>query len=72
MQSIVQGHLHTQSYVEWFVGSKERVFAMQAVCGIDRKSYAMAYAKAGKKPVISCGVVLDKGKTPINLLMNLN
>lgn len=72
MQSIVQGHLHTQSYVEWFVGSKERVFAMQVGCGIDRKSYAMAYAKAGKKPVIGCGVVLDKGNTPINLLMNLN
>jgi hypothetical protein len=31
----------------------------------------MAYAKYGKKPAIGCMVVLDNGKTPINLLMNL-
>jgi hypothetical protein len=43
---------------------------MQVGCGIDHTSYAMAYAKAGKKPAIACGVVL-RGETPINLLMPL-
>lgn len=71
MQSVVQGHLHTQSYLEWTVGKYHRLFAMQVGCGIDRNSYAMAYAKAGKKPVIGCGVVLNGGKTPINLIMDL-
>lgn len=71
MVSIVQGHLHTQAYIEWNVGARHRAFAMQVGCGIDRKSYAMAYAKTGKKPIIGCGVVLDRGNTPINLIMEL-
>ena len=71
LQSIVQGHLHTQSYVEWTVGSRYKVFAMQVGCGVDRRAYAMAYAKAGRKPVIGCGVVLDGGKTPITLTMEM-
>lgn len=71
LQSVVQGHLHTQSYVEWTVGSRYKVFAMQVGCGIDRHSYAMAYAKTGRKPIIGCGVVLDYGKTPISVTMEM-
>jgi len=71
LNSVVQGHLHSQAYTEWIVGRKYKVFGMQVGCGIDRKSYAMAYAKAGKKPAIGCGVVLDNGKQPINVLMEL-
>ena len=70
MQSVVQGHLHTQAYVEYQVGRKSRVFGMQVGCGINHETYAMAYAKAGKKPAIACGVVLG-GKTGIVELMNL-
>jgi hypothetical protein len=43
---------------------------MQVGCGIDFSSYAMAYAKAGKKPAVGCGVVIG-GKTAINCLMEL-
>ena len=71
MQNTVQGHLHTQAYCEHYVGQNFRVFGMQVGCGIDHESYAMAYAKYGKKPAIGCAVVLDNGKIPINLLMNL-
>ena len=71
MMNTVQGHLHTQAYCEHFVGQKFRVFGMQVGCGIDHESYAMAYAKTGKKPAIGCGVVLNSGKLPINLLMKL-
>lgn len=70
LQSIVQGHLHTQCYTEWYVGAKFKIFGMQVGCGIDHKSYAMAYAKEHKKPAIACGVIL-KGKTPINCMMEL-
>jgi len=70
MQNTVQGHLHTQCYIEHYCGQNFRVFGMQVGCGIDHDSYAMAYAKRGKKPAIACGVVLG-GKTPINLLMPL-
>jgi metallophosphoesterase superfamily enzyme len=70
MMSTVQGHLHTQAYAEWFVGANFKIFGMQVGCGIDHHSYAMAYAKSGKKPAIGCGVVID-GKVAVNELMEL-
>jgi metallophosphoesterase superfamily enzyme len=70
MMSTVQGHLHTQAYVEWFVGQNFKVFGMQVGCGIDHDAYAMAYAKRGKKPAIGCGVIIE-GNTAINCLMEL-
>jgi metallophosphoesterase superfamily enzyme len=70
MMSTVQGHLHSQAYTDWFVGQKYKIFGCQVGCGIDNKSYAMAYAKAGKKPAIGCAVVLH-GDVCINELMNL-
>ena len=71
MMNTVQGHLHTQCYIEHYVGQNFRVFGMQVGCGIDFSSYAMAYAKYGKKPAIGCAVVLNNGTLPINLLMPL-
>ena len=41
---------------------------MQTGCGIDHEKYAFAYAKAGKKPAISCGVVIG-GKEAIAVPM---
>ena len=70
MQSTVQGHLHTQLYTEFNVGAKARVFGMQVGCGIDHERYAFAYAKAGKKPAIGCGVVIG-GHTAIAVPMQL-
>jgi metallophosphoesterase superfamily enzyme len=70
MQSTVQGHLHTQCYVNHYVGANFRIFGMQVGCGIDHDSYAMGYAKRGKKPAIACGVVLG-GQTAINIMMKL-
>lgn len=71
MMNTVQGHLHTQCYTEHYVGQNYRIFATQVGCGIDHESYAMAYAKAGKKPAIGCVVVKDSGTLPINILMTL-
>ena len=70
LMSTVQGHLHTQAYTEWFVGVNYKIFGMQVGSGIDSDSYAMAYAKRGKKPAIGCGIVLN-GKIAINCLMEL-
>tara|TARA_R110002020_G_scaffold144188_1_gene317117 strand:+ start:318 stop:1040 length:723 start_codon:yes stop_codon:yes gene_type:complete len=71
MINVVQGHLHTQAYCEHYVGKNFRVYGMQVGCGIDFSTYAMAYAKYGKKPAIGCAVVLNNGKLPINLLLPL-
>ena len=70
MMNTVQGHLHTQCYTQHFVGQNFKIWGMQVGCGIDHDSYAMAYAKRGKKPAIACGVVLG-GHTPINVMMDL-
>lgn len=71
MMNTVQGHLHTQCYTEHYVGKNFRVFGCQVGCGIDFSSYAMAYAKYGKKPAVGCAVILNNGTLPINLLMPL-
>lgn len=70
MMSTVQGHLHTQCYTEWVVGANFKIFGCQVGCGIDHNAYAMAYAKAGKKPAIGCATI-EHGKTCTNHLMEL-
>ena len=70
MMSTVQGHLHTQAYVEWMVGRRDRIFGMQVGTGIDFDAYAFAYAKRGKRPAVSCGVVID-GESAILEMMPL-
>lgn len=59
-QSVVQGHQHSDSYL----AVKDGIFGMSVGCGVDEDSYAMAYAKGGKPPVASVGVIID-GKLPI-------
>ena len=71
MISTVSGHFHTQFYCEWNFGKYAAIFAMQVGCGIDSKSYAMGYMQGGKKEAIGVGVVLDNGKTPFVIPMEL-
>ena len=63
-QSVVAGHTHTKCYIEYI----NNIFGMQVGCGVDKDSYAMAYAKNYAPPQIACGVVLD-GKLPILIKM---
>lgn len=70
LMSTVQGHLHTKAYTEWFVGANFKVFGSQVGCGIDHDSYAMGYAKRGKKPAIGCMVIVNE-EVPINIMMDL-
>jgi len=71
LQSVVQGHLHLQAYVEYIVGRNFKIFALQVGCGVDDKSYAMAYSRNYGKSAIGCGVILNNGTLPINILMDL-
>ena len=62
-QSAVMGHTHSTAGVEWLANAKDCIFGMNVGSGIDRKRYAFAYGKdARRKPIISCGIVTDKGK----------
>jgi len=70
MYSIVQGHYHSESYIEYYVGPDRKIFAMQIGSGVDRRSYAMAYGRNFKKPHLNVGVVVD-GTLPILEYMKL-
>lgn len=70
LMSTVQGHLHSQAGIQFYVGAKSRIFGFQVGCGVDMKSYAMEYGRNFPKPVISCGVVID-GLHPYLEVMNL-
>ena len=69
-QSIVQGHHHSVAYIEWLFSRSDRTFGMQVGTGIDFDAYAFGYARSGKKPAISCAVVLN-GTMPFLLPMEL-
>lgn len=71
-KSVAQGHLHSESFVQWSVSEIDAIFGLQVGCGIDRHQYAFEYGKPyAKKPIIGSGVILDKGRLPIVELMRI-
>lgn len=67
-QSVVMGHLHTESSIIYHQLKNKTIFGMTVGCGVDEKSYGMNYAKNfPRKSIISCGVVL--GDQPILCMM---
>ena len=67
-QSVVMGHLHTESSIIHHRIANDVIFGMIVGCGIDEKSYGMNYAKNfPKKSITSCGVILVD--QPILILM---
>jgi predicted phosphodiesterase len=62
-QSTVIGHTHSTGAVTYIANEKDCIFGMNVGCGIERHSYAMDYGRDfKKKPIISCGVVTDRGR----------
>lgn len=71
--SMVQGHIHTQAFVDFTASLTDLKWGMQSPCGIDYKSFAFSYSKFHTaKPILGCAVVLDNGKMPIIEPMILN
>ena len=62
--------LAEEMFTEFAVGANYKVFGCAVGCGINSKSYAMAYGKHFKKPAIGCAVVFG-GKHAINEPMHL-
>lgn len=70
--STVQGHLHSQAFVQYSVSEKDAVWGLQLGAGMDHKAYAFDYAvPMTKKPIVSAGLVLNNGEIPILRLMKL-
>ena len=60
LQSVVCGHHHSISGINWMQGPTTTLFGMSVGCGVDRDHPAMLYGKSYlKKPVLSCGVVIN-------------
>jgi len=69
--SQVQGHLHSELYVEFLQGNGLQIFGVQVGCGVDTTKYAFEYGKNYKKSAIGCAVILNKGTLPIAIPMKL-
>lgn len=71
-QPVVQGHLHTEFGVQYNASKKDLLFGLQVGCGVDDRSYALAYASQNiRKSILGCGVVLQNGRLPLAIPMNL-
>lgn len=67
-QSVVIGHLHTESSIIYHKIADRNIFGMIVGCGVNEKSYGMNYSKNfPRKSIISCGVIL--GDQPILSIM---
>jgi len=62
-QSSVIGHTHSGAGIGYLANEKDCCFAMNVGSGIDRNKIAFEYGKEfKKKPIVSAGVVTDKGR----------
>jgi predicted phosphodiesterase len=62
-QSCVIGHTHSTLGGVYLVSERDRIFAVNTGCGIDRHTYAFNYGREfPKKPALGASVVTDKGK----------
>ena len=67
-QSVVIGHLHSESSIIYHQIATRTIFGMVVGCGVDEKSYGMNYAKNfPRKSIMSCGIIL--GDQPILSIM---
>jgi len=57
--SIISGHYHSKSYIQYLQGHNSRHFAMQLGCLIDRNAYAFAYSKQFPHQHINVGILLN-------------
>jgi hypothetical protein len=58
--SVVQGHRHSEFFIDYRSNPEELLFAMSVGCSLDDKSLAFAYNKTTlKRPIIGHGIIID-------------
>jgi hypothetical protein len=71
MKPCVIGHLHADAGIAYWANSQVLLYGMNVGSGIDKDAYAFEYGKnMRKKPILSCGVVIDG--QPFLIAMTLN
>lgn len=65
-RNMIIGHIHSHAGIS-FVDTGDGIrWGMNVGCMIDNTAYAFNYGKYNRhKPVLSCGVILDDGRTPL-------
>jgi predicted phosphodiesterase len=72
MMNSACGHNHSNFGVSYTANDHRMVWGMAVGCGVDNDSMAFAYGKNFKnKPVVGCGIVMNNGKLPICVPMDL-
>lgn len=72
-KSCVIGHLHADAGILYFSNGKEVIWGMNVGSGIDANAYAFRYGKdCRKKPIISCGVIVNGQPHLIIMKMDKN
>lgn len=60
LMSVVMGHNHSRSGIQWRANPRKRIFALDTGCGIDVDAFQFAYGKHIKeRPVLSAAVIID-------------
>ena len=58
--SVCGGHLHSKGGVSWHTTPYNRLFALNAGCGVDEDRYAFEYGKhSTRRGTLGCGIVID-------------
>lgn len=64
--NVVIGHLHANAGINYVCNENRKIWGMNTGCLIDATSFAFKYGKYNRnKPVLSVGVAVDGGLTPI-------
>lgn len=70
--NVVIGHAHSFAGTYHAANEGRAYWGMNVGCGIDRHKKAYAYGRNFQdKPVVGCGVVLENGKIPLFIPMDL-
>lgn len=60
MCNVIMGHTHSVAGVHYTASERALIWGMAVGCGIDREKRAFDYAKTfPRKPILSCGVLVD-------------
>jgi len=68
----VMGHCHSVCGVQHMASFHDKIWGMCVGSGVDNKAYCFAYGRVyPRKPFISCGVILEGGKVPMIVPMDI-
>ena len=70
--NVVMGHCHSVAGVEYTACEKDLLWGMAVGSGVDDKKVVFDYGQDNpRKSIISCGVILEGGKIPLVIPMEL-